>query len=557
MIRSAAELVEDYSERVFADVEWQNTWAAIASMLVPHESEIVSKGTSGARQTSAIYDSTGIDALDKLTSAIMGTMFSSVVPPFVLTPRVTELKTDPETLDWTEVVSTRMFDTVNASNFERVAPGMINSTAAYGTGALGAIEVTPQQAPEVSGFRGLHHLSLPIGTYVIDEDPWGMVELLTRTYWMSARALLKRWPTADYSRAQRDKLKGEPHRLVQVFHGVHPNGSRRGLKWDEWYVLGGIDQPVMPTLPPVKGNDAIVLEQGGYREFPFFVPRWYQSPGEVWGRGRGHIAFPELRTANRARQLKLRAWAKTIDPPLKVLNRGVFGRVRLIPGAENVVRDMNAIEAMDFKIRFDHQAIPEQESKLQIRQMFYTEQLLQFAVDRKTPPTATEVLQRMDFLHQLLGPASGRLRVEAQTPYIKRVFNLMLRAGEFPDPPNALLASGGVLDIEFLGPLARAQHNDELRGLTDTVGVVSALSQLDPNAADNYDVDAMSRDLPRITGVSRRYLRTAEAVDVRRRERAEQQAALQRQQEAIALGQTAKDLGAANAADAQAAQVPA
>jgi len=549
------DLLRDYSEMLADRLVWDQTWMDIASLLVPHEREIASKSVQGSRQTCEIYDSTGIDALDKLQSAIIGTMFSAVVPWFTLVPRQEDLKTDPEVLDWTETVSRDIFDEINGSNFDRVAPGMVNSVAAYGTGAMGVVEIDPAQSPGTRGFRGLHHIALPIGTYVIAENGWGDVDTLIRTFWMRAGALLRRWPNAPYSTEQHKRLMDKPLEQVQIIHGVTPGMQGNKRIWDSLYVLAGWDSFGLPSLVTSNIDGVVELEEATFREFIYQVPRWYQSPGEAWGRGRGHIAFPELRTANRARQLKLRAWAKTIDPPIMVLNRGIVGKARFIPGASISVRDMSSIAALDFKIRFDHEAIPEQESKLQIRQMFFTEQLLQFAIDRKTPPTATEVLQRMDFLHQLLGPATGRIRVEMQTPYIKRVFGMKLRAGDFPDPPRQLLQTGGVLDIEYLGPLARAQHNDELRGMMDTLQIVGgSLAVIDPNVTDNYDVDRMARDLPRITGTSRQYLRKEEAVQMRREERAAQQEAAQAQKQAVTVGQVAKDLGAAGASDAQAAQ---
>lgn len=553
MIRTGKELKDYYDDLLLDRIEWDNVWTNLAQLLVPHDSEIRTKSITGSSKTGQLYDSTGIDALDKLTSAIMGTMFSPVVPWFTLQPRNTLLQRDPDVLNWLELVSKAMFDEINSSNFDRVAPGMINSNAAFGTGAMGVMEVHPSQARGLRGFRGLTHMGLPIGTYCIDENAWGDVDVLIRTFWMSARAVLRTWPDAALSAEQKKLMHDKPHVRCQIVHGVIPNDKTSGSIYDSRYMLTEIDSIMIPSL---SGTLTVDLEEpSGFPEFPFIVPRWYQSSGDVWGQGRGHISRPELRTANRARQLKLRAWAKAVDPPLMVLNRGVFGGVRLVPGAENVVRSMDAIQPMDFKIRFDHTAIPESESKLQIRQMFYTEQLLQFAVDRKTPPTATEVLQRMDFLHQLLGPATGRLRIEGQTPYLKRVFNMMARAGSFPPPPQALLQAGGTLDIEYLGPLARAQHNDEFRGTSDTLAVLGGLTEFDPNVLDHYNLEEMARDLPRITGISRRYLRSPQEARQRQEARAKEQQAQQAQQQALAQAQANKDEGAAQQSQAQAQQL--
>jgi hypothetical protein len=149
----------------------------------------------------------------------------------------------------------------------------------------------------------------------------------------------------------------------------------------------------------------------------------------------------------------------------------------------------------------------------------------------------------MEFLHQLLGASTGRLNNEMLKRMLNRVFNIMYRAGVFPPIPDLLRQTGGILEFSFEGPLARAQKSDELRSVGDTIGIVSNLAAIDPEVWDNYDIDMLGRDVPRLTGSSMKYMRSPDARDKRRADRAQQQQAAAQQAQALQNSQTAKNLG--------------
>ncbi len=272
MIRNGAELKEYYEDLLWDRINWDNSWQALARILVPHDSEITTRSSGGTRQTQHLYDSTGVDALDKLVSAMMGTMFSPVVRWFTLVPRQKLLRDDSDIMLWLELVSDSIFDEINASNFDRVAPGMVNSLAGFGTGALGVEEVSPKVNGN-RGFRGLHHIGMPIGTYCIDENAFGNVDTLIRTYWMSARAFMRNWPKADLSVEQRKRLDTKMSARVQIVHGVLPAEVNSPQPYDSWYLLTEIDSVMLPNI---AGSMAVELDQGRFPEFPYIVPRWYQ-----------------------------------------------------------------------------------------------------------------------------------------------------------------------------------------------------------------------------------------------------------------------------------------
>lgn len=539
-------LQQEYQELLYQSASARGEWQRIGEYLLPNLSGITSRGMDGAKKTRKIYDTTGIDALDKLTTLIISTATSEVIRWFGIEHEDPDINLMPEVQYWTEDTANRMFSAINASNYKSAGPEALREDVGFGTGNLFCQEIDAHFNP-VSGFRGLFFTAVPIGTYVIQEDGLNRVVFQTREYTVPIRSVLERWPDGDYSRETRKLAADKPYQRVTVLHDVRPDKK----KFRSRYYLRKNSNGMFASQPVTAFGDIEQCHEGFFDDFPHFIARWDRATGEVWGFGRGHLALPEVATLNRARQLKLRQWALSVNPPIMAMDDGIVGQARIVPGAINRIRMPNAMEPFITGANFSHDAIPEAESKLQIRQIFFTEQILQFAPQAKTPPSATEVMQRMEFLHQLLGPALGRLQTERFRPMLRRVYNIMDRAKAFLPMPE-ILKMDGRLKFEFEGPLARAQRTDDLRAIGDTMAVVSNLAAIDPQAWDNYDIDLMSRDAARLTGASKRYLRTEEQRDAVRQERADAQA--QAQQAALMQqgADTAKSLGAATASFAKA-----
>jgi len=522
---STVDIITRYKEQKAQRHNWDNNWQKIAELLVPHLANIRTKRADGDKLTQELFDATGIDALNKLVNALVSTVSGMW---FSLRMRNEDLNFEAAVQLWLDQSSRRMFNALNVSNFRSAIHETFFSLAAFGTGCLFLEE---NKDSRIRGFRGLRFQSVPIGTYVIQENGMGIVDTVVREIDMTLVEIVKRWGPESLHPDRLRQFESKPYQQIPVLHSVQPASLWERQPWESKYI--DLEKQYDLTKPKL------------FKDFPFFVARWDKTSGEIWGRGPGHTAIPEVATLNRARQLKLEQWALAVYPVLNVLETGVVNVPKIVPGGLNVVRQLDAIRPLEIGQRFDHTAIPENESKLQIRQIFLTEQLLQFQAMGKTPPTATEILQRLEFLHQLLGPAVARIQKELLMPLLDRTFNLMLRAKALPDPP--LLLSGEQLDIHFEGPLARAQRSDELRSLQDTLALGGGISQMNPDVLDNIDADVVMRDLFRITGTRLRYLRPPEDVEAIRQQRLQ---AMQQQQQ-MAMAQQAMEVEK-GAADVQA-----
>lgn len=531
-------LHQEYHHNITERQVAANEWQRIAEYLLPNMQSITRSGYEGYKKTERLFDTTGIDALDKLTTLIIGTVTSDVVRWFMAEFSDPDINLLPEVQFWMADTADRMFNAINESNYKVVGPGVIRDIVGFGTGGMFVNEMETE-FNKTDLFRGLVFDGLPIGTYTIQENGMGDIRQTTREFKLPAGSVLKRWPKGDYSHNTMKLMTDKPYERITVMHDIRQDGN----SWSSCYYVSDRSNLVGGTMTHSSAFEP--AHESFFHEWPCQFPRWDKATGEVWGFGRGHLALPEVATLNRARQLKLRQWALAVNPPLLAIDDGVINNPKIIPGGITRIRVDGALKPLESGARFDHAALPENESKLQIRQIFYTEQILQFAPQAKTPPSATEVAQRMQFLHQLLGPSTGRLKHEFLAPLLHRVFNLMERAGALLPRPAILHPSLGHIRFNFEGPLARSQRADELRALGDTIAVVSNLQAYQPNVVDNYDWDEIARDTSRITGLNRRYVRSIEDREAKRQQEQEAQAQAQQLMQLQQGAAAAKDMGAA------------
>jgi hypothetical protein len=248
--------------------------------------------------------------------------------------------------------------------------------------------------------------------------------------------------------------------------------------------------------------------------------------------------MPDVKSLNKARALLFRAWGKAIDPPMMVLDDGVIGSVKLTPAGLNVVRSMEALQTLRNEGRFDVSQLEEEKLRMAIRRIFFTDQL---QLQQGGPQmTATEVQIRFELMQRLLGPTFGRLMHELLSPLIRRVFGILWRAKMLPPLPPLLEEKGiANLEIEFEGPLSRAQRSQDILAIERWFTINAPLIQIDPTVTDNIDTDVIARDSGKVIGMRPSWLRGDAQVEEIRQMRAKQEQAAQMAQTAQVVGDLA------------------
>ena len=486
-VRSILKQYDDLKSR------WTSNWLGIAQELAdylhPRRNQISTKNP-GIRQTNKIFKSSPMKALSDLAASIHGALTNPVLRWFKIKMREKPLNDIPVVRKWLEECSERMYMAFQDSNFDSEIQEVYMDLGAFGIGVL----YQEEKDVESAQFNGFRFQALQIGDYVIAENADGIVDVLYREFDLTPRSAAAKWGPLALSERTREMLLTKPEEPITIVHAVYPNregtllySKKEKRPWRSVYV---------------EAEAKHIISTGGYNEFPFMVPRWSKAGREIYGRGPGHNALPDVKTLNRNCELRLRALGKIVDPPLIVLDDTVIGSIRLTPGAENTVRQENAIKTLELNPHIRDALVEEERLVNDIDKLFYNDLL---ALPDKTIITAAEVERRVQQIQQKLGPTIGRLSSELLTKLIERSFGIMFRSGALPEPPQEVVDAAetmyGEIDIEYEGPLSRAQRAGELLSIQRMYELMVPMAQMKPEVMDIVDEDEVARRVIRLSGV--------------------------------------------------------
>jgi len=515
-------LVARYQALKSARANVDTVYQEIADYVIPRKAVIQSPPVQGAEQTEHLWDSTAVRANELLAARIQGALTSPSVRWFSIKTRNEEINRLWAVRSWLNGVEEQLYLTLRQSNFNAEIGEVYLDLGAFGTGAM------LMEAVERQGRFGFMFHGLAPGTFCIAENAQGEVDTVFRELRLSVRQVAQQFGTDALPEAWADLLTEKPDAEQIVLHVIAPrrvdNLERKDARHWPW-------MSVYLAL-----SEKHVLQEGGYQEFPCIVARWSKTTGEVYGRGPGHTALPDIRTLNKAVELTLQAAGKALNPPGLVSHDAVIAELDLRPAAQNTVEGdpRMAWVPLESGAKFDVGKILNEELRQAIRNTFYWDNL-QLQTERVM--TATEVQRRLELMQQFLAPTLARLESEALTPLINRVFNMMFRHRQLEPAPPEL--SGANLDVEYEGPLARSQKATRLAGFEEYLRIMAPVAQLEPAVMDNVNFDAAARDLADVAGLPADYLRDQTEIEGIRAQRAQQQEMEQK----MAMAQNAAKAG--------------
>lgn len=514
----AKKLVDRHRKLVSARANWDTLWEEISEYVIPARQGFITKKTKGSYRGERVFDSTAMHANSMLASHMHSSLTSPAAPWFTMKYDKGELNRTDEAMEWLEDCSERMSASISDSNFSTQVSEMYNDLCAFGTGAM-FVEAATQTESFKLQFHALH-----LGSICIAENVDGMVDTVYHKRMMSARQAVQRWPdAAKLDRIER-AMEQNPDKEFAFLHCVMPNENH---------------QPSNPLPEPkfrkyisywVAIEDCEIVEENGYYEMPYLVPRWGKVTGDTYGYSPGILARADIRTLNAAKKLELAAWEKSIDPPIMASATGIIGDLNMQPAGLTFVRDMQSLAPLTQSTQWQAVQIKSNELKENIQSIYLIDQLQLGAQKHNT--TATEIEIRYSLMNRVLGPTMGRLQQEFLNPLIERVFGIMFRTGQFEETPDAV--SDDKIDIEYQGPLARNQRMEDAQAIERLFGLAAQWAQLDPNALDIIDINGAMRILAERYGAPAKALKGESEVEEAQAQRAQQQA----EQEQMAMQQS-------------------
>ena len=507
-------------------------WREIAERILPRSDVFRIKRVAGEKHTEKVFDATAGLALERFAAAMES----------MLTPRTQRwhklrvpdegLNEDYEIRGYLDAVTSMLFDARYSprANFASQANEAYMSLGAFGTGAMFIDD---------SLGRGIRYRSVHLSELFIAENHQGIVDTVFRKFEMTVRQMAQRFGTDALSEAQRKALETNPDQAFDVIHAVMPRDEMeygrndfRGMPWSSCYVN-------------CEGRE--ILDEGGYRAFPYAVGRYVTAPREVYGRSPAMTVLPDIKMLNEMSKTVIRAAHKMVDPPLLLQDDGILQAFDLRPGALNYggvdEQGRQLVHPLQSGARIDiGDAMLEQ--RRQVINDAFLVTLFQILVDAPQM-TATEAMLRAQEKGALLDPTMGRQQSEFLGPLIEREIDILAAAGVLPPMPQALRDIGGAVDVEYVSPLNRAQRADEGVAILRTLESVIPLAQADPRVMMVFDPEAIARELASINGVPAKVLRSKQQVEdmmAEQQQAAESQALLQA---APIVSRSARDLAQA------------
>lgn len=401
-------------------------------------------GSKGDRNTDHIFDQTAVVGLQEFASRLQYNM----LPPFARWARLVPGSEVPERdkkklQEELDQITNIAFAALGQSSFDQeitesfldlgVSQGHVLIEPGRGSDLIECRAVPLSQIFILNGADGK-----PRGVFYVEVLK---VAQIVETYGDQ----LPEQVTADLKRENEDKE-------IVVIDAFVRDMSRgmRNPKWDRYRYL---DKP-RAQIGEVKAYEGIGAS-------PWIIHRWNMAAGEEYGRGPLLSVLPTVRVVNMLTEFMMEnaEWAVAgayqadddgvINPDTITLEpRTIIPRSAGSRGIEPIAQAGDIGFGLEFI------------SHLQdaIKKGLYNERL---GPREGTPPTATEVQERMLELARDIGSAFGRLQAELVRPTIERVLWILDDAGVIKMPK----VDGKTVDFEIQSPLARAQRIEDVQNL--------------------------------------------------------------------------------------------
>ena len=512
---------------------WLQHWEDLARIMVPRRLGFVSEVHAGQRNNEEIFDGTAMRAARGLANSMAQMLRPEGEQWFFIRAAEDALNEDEEARLWLAEAEQRLMRAIfNPRARFRQAVGEADlDLVAFGTACL---FIGRSRNLRNLTFRTLH-LKNAAGVWDDEGNPEGMFI----THWFTLRQASLKFGERNLSQQTQEKIKNGKEATLeneaQFLHVVLPrdNGDpnatlARRLPFAEMWI-------------EVDGKH--IVQEGGFHEFPFAVPRWDTSSGEDYGRSPGMIALPDASTSQAMAETILIAGQRQAAPPLFAPNDGSFDAINTFPDAISYYDVDTAIQMRGnpfFPLETGGNLPISRDMQVDIREQIkdaFFRNVFNLPAPRVEGDkmTATEIIERKNEFIREIGPVFGRLETDYLAPTVERSFQIMLRSGSFGEIPESL--QGQDVRFEYESPVKRIREQAEATAARLWATEMLGYAQAKPEALDLVEVEELGRFSAESLNLPPRIVASREKMQQLREQRAE---AAQAQQEAALIQQAAE-----------------
>ncbi len=502
-------------------------WQELADYFMPSMNTITRTITPGTKRELHLYDSTGVHSCELLAGALHSMLTNPSSYWFEFTTGDPVLDRDDDVRMWLQHAQHKTHEVLNASNFQTEIHELYLGNNVFGTAVMGIEE----DEETIIRFR-----SKFIRDCYIAENNKGFVDILFHPFKWHPRLIIQEFGEKVVPKFVLEASEKSPDVEMELLQVVEPNRGYSAAK-----KLDPRSGKKFASCTYMRNNGAneTLLEEKGFDTFPYVTPRWAKASGEIYGYSPSMKSLCDVKMINEMMKEHIRAQQKANNPPLLAPDDGIVGHARLVPGGITYYRSGTGdfIKPLESGQNLKSSQDTMDDVRSRIRTNFYIDQL---QLQDGPQMTATEVMQRTEEKIRMLGPLLGRQHSELLRPMIDRVFDIMLKNKGLLDPYPQVLA-GRKIDVKYRSMLAKAQLQSEAQNLTRVVQAAAPFIQMDQNAADMVDADAVVKYVAEMYGLPQELLRTQKQVqDIRQAKQQAAQQAQQASQEQMGVDQAAK-----------------
>ena len=515
--RPRAEVLVEFYQKLKGDrMNFESYWQSLHDYFYIEAEDVSVTYYPGSEITqSYLYDATTLESADVLASGFMNYLTPPTSKWYGLTPKDPRFRSNKRVCTYLEDVRDEVNYTLNKSNFYNQMSASYKGSGVYGTSAM--IE-------EEDVEDDIRFTSLPIKNICIVEDGRGRVNEYFLEFEYTAYQAASRWGKEKLAKEMQQECESDTRSTTTHLFLLHI--SKRHI-----LEIQKSDKKNMPIEALwIDEKNRIVIDEGGYQEFPAFCHRFDKRPAIAWGYGPGMKALPFARILNAIAKTNLRMMMKHTDPPIAVPDNAFIMPFNQNPRATNYYNKKVLDRGATDIFAFGNYGNPEVGLKAieyythAVTSLMYNDIFLAFnQIDKRM--NNPEIMERINEKMTLLGPAVGRYISEMLNPVIIRTIGILYRRGRLPRPPDEFIQNPEY-EIDCISALAQAQRRSELNSLVQGLTLVGQMAQFAPQVTDKVDPDKVVDEAWSITGAPDRVLRDDSEIATLRQKRgqmAEQQ----------------------------------
>ena len=507
--------------------------------------------------TDLFITSKHLQSFDDLTSGLQEgiTPASQTWMKYGLLDEESPLADDPDVWNYLHLATRRNQSILFKSNFYQQTPILYRSVSRFATGAL-MMERDPETYVRFTAY--------PIGSYFISNNNRGIVDTFGRKYMMTVRQIVEEFCTSPDGKVDISNLtsstqtrwnnKAMREDKIPVALLIWPNPEFNPLKakYDSKYAKYAVKY-----FEWGRNDGGKILREEGMPFFPVYCPRWYRQPTDSYGvDSPGYKARADIRRLFKTIEMWLNSMGKVLEPPMNAdpsiagASGGGLGStsnfLNVVPGgakggnfgpAYQITPDLKAGQAFI------------DECKADIDRLCMADIFRRFGNDeRNTPPTATEVLERVREDSRVLGPIFGAFNFDWLQRQATDLYWMMLEDGIIPPAPQQM--HGQPLKVEVISRIAIALKQGDVQAINAGLGMAQAVAnvkQLPGTEALNGD-EILDHSF-KVLDLPPKFLYAGKDLQRIRQIMNQQHEQQQKAAQAEQASKTAKNLGTAKAGD--------